>query len=247
MPEEDTLTRKFNSLIRSLGSPETPSSGQSPQNAILQGILSRRSPVKPLVPRRAEGVARHKPKSQRYSPLKSSCRKTPYAQSPSRRKPRDSKTLYKVSSIRDLRALSPSHVSQEKVASPAEYIPAVNRLSAIITNYEENKGRPIVVANDLNVSNVSYSSLQHRLTGAQFTPKTATIGEFAQMSSQASFIDGKENRSTRSSTKNVPFSRSDTAKQRTRLMQSQRLPTVVIRPASGGSFQAFPYEGGDMI
>jgi len=229
MPEEDTLTRKFNSLIRSLGSPETPSSGQSPQSMILHGILSKKSPVKPLVLRRAGGVTRHQPKSQRYSPLKAS---RPLGK-PVRKQPRDSKVLYNVSSARDLRALTTKDASPEKVAFPAEYIPAVNRLSAIIMDYEETKKHSnIGNVRNLSGSKASYSSVQRR-------HDTSSVGEFAEMGNRNSAIDGKENHSAHSPSKGSPFSRTDTAKQRTRLMQSQQLPTVVVRPPSGGSFQAF--------
>ena len=229
MPEEDTLTRKFNSLIRSIGSPETPSSGHSPQGTILHGILSKKSPVKPLVLRRAGGVTRHQPKSQRYSPLKA----TRPSGKPARKQPRDSKVLYNVSSARDLRALAAKDASPEKIASPAEYIPAVNRLSAIIMDYQATKKQTSVgVIKDLSGSKASYSSLQRQRSGS-------SIGEFAEMGNRSSAIEGKENLPTHPSSKGSPFSRTDTAKQRTRLMQSQQLPTVVIRPPSGRSFQAF--------
>ncbi|KIM25144.1 hypothetical protein M408DRAFT_26361 [Serendipita vermifera MAFF 305830] len=228
MPEDDTLTRKFNSLVRSLGSPETPSSGKSSQGTILCGILSKKSPVKPLVPRRTGGVTRNKSKIARYSPLKTARQGHPSAKAKSPKRPRDRKVLYNVSSIRDLRAASTKQASPEKVASPAEYIPAVNRLSAIITDYEACKKQPeLGVGDESSRTKANHAMVQRQFTGTN--PKfiaASSMGEFAQIGPYTSTRAEKENNSTLSSVKVSPFSRTDTAKQRTRLMQSQQLPTV---------------------
>jgi hypothetical protein len=230
VPDDDTLSRKLNSLIRSLGTPGTPSSPHD-------GFLSNRSPVKPLIPRHAGGATRRKPKSQRFSPLEGSRRGSPSKKPPPRR-PRDSKVLYKVSSSRVLRASPPKHHSPEKIASPAEYIPAVNRLSAIITNYESNKKQTSAgESKDLSASKASYSKLPRKSSEEKYNSSDASfLGEFAQI---GPLIDGKENAPVRSGGSMTPLTRTDTAKHRTMLIQSQQLPTVRVRPPSGGSFQAF--------
>jgi hypothetical protein len=61
------------------------------------------------------------------------------------------------------------------------------------------------------------------------------LGEFGQI---GPLVDGKENAPIRSAGI-TPLSRTDTAKHRTMLIQSQQLPTVRVRPPSGSSFQAF--------
>jgi hypothetical protein len=128
VPEDDTLSRKLNSLIRSMSTPGTP---PTPHD----GFFSNKPPIKPLIPRRTSRVTRHKRESQRFSPLEGLRRGSP-SKKPLTRRPRDTKVLYKVSSSRTLCASPPKHAPPEKPALLQSTYPlsTVSLLSLQITS-----------------------------------------------------------------------------------------------------------------
>ena len=225
VPEDDTLSRKLNSLIRSLssrgapsrGSESHPVSGQNPHNI----LLPLKSPVKPLVPRQEGRVMKRKSDPQGFSPDSFRQGNPPKKSLP--RKPRNNKVLYNISPSHALRKSLPTTISPEGQTCSVGHTPAVNSLSTI-TDYGINK-KP--VASPLEEA----PGLRGRWSG-----NASFGGEFTGVVTPAG---GKENDPIEWKSPVASLGLTDTAKHRTWLIQSQQLPIVRVRPPSGGSFQAF--------
>lgn len=163
---------------------------------------------------RSSGVTRQKTKSRRYTPLESANR----ARASRRRThiPKDSKTLYMSRSKKPSSPTTPQEgsapVVQATVPYRVEYMPAINRLSTILTDHAVR----VVESNN-----------------EQQKPTLNILPEKTKPKRQHQLFKEKENTVKAHLS---PLARTDSARARSRLIQGQKLPTVVVRPPSGYEF-----------
>ena len=186
-----------------------------------------RPSVEPLA-RRSAGVARRKLQLRRYSPFDGS------PKNGNARTLRDSKSLYK------FKLQSPGQVVQTPGAtttdtegsslatmgSPSGYQPAIQRLSSLLDiNMKGTIGEFVETSDGSDGLRIPMAEIN-----LNEAPKSVHCEPAAPMA------DKEAMRQPRLKVAATHLARSDTARRRSRLMQNQQLPTVVVRPPSGASF-----------
>lgn len=172
--------------------------------------------VEPLAPRRLAG-ARRKPKARRYSPFNASPRVSPRkATSIKVPNARDSKVLYKVK----------RHSLAHSVQAPRSN--AATFGESMVVSSLDHQARTDHAPSPLDA---------HASTGLRIPMLQINVNEVSRPINEPRKPNSvKENLgSQRLKVAANHLARSDTARRRSRLMQNQQLPTVVVRPPSGAS------------
>ncbi|KAG8832132.1 hypothetical protein FRC17_001965 [Serendipita sp. 399] len=179
-------------------------------------------------------VARRRHKKRRYTPLEGAQR----ARNTRHRshRPKDSKTLYTLKMRRSMESsvsTTPTEGTESDIpatiAAPVEYLPAINRLSTILTDH----------ASRLMELSEAKSVPRSRLIpppSCREDPdllKQRNAKECIKSDKQRSFgKHEKENNGHSQASCLIPLERTASARQRSLLTQTQGLPTVVVRPPS---------------
>ncbi|KAG8826991.1 hypothetical protein FRB91_000147 [Serendipita sp. 411] len=181
-----------------------------------------------------DSSTRRKHSKRRYTPLESAQR----ARNTRHRahRPKDSKTLYTPRQRRSeesaLSITPPEDAANEvpaTIVSSVEYLPAINRLSTILTDHAS---RLMEIS---EVKNTDRSPFAPRPNKTTLSGLRGIKQDIKGTKRQATHKPEKENTGDSQVSFLAPLERTASARQRSLLIRSQGLPTVVVRPPSASS------------